>query len=534
MATAARGLGRDGRAPAADLSAVAGDLLHVLDVLRLGRARLAHRLRLPHHLYRPGADDRPVLAADRAHRAAGQGAEHHLDRRLHRRALRQEPGGRRHRGADRHHRHHSLHRAAAQSGVVLARAPSSPTSRRRPASTQPVLGDIALFVALSMATFAVLFGTRHIDATEHQDGLMLAIATELIVKLVAFLAVGIFVTFCDVRRTGARCSQAHATQPDDRGRASPASRASTRSSAMTLLSFVAIILLPRQFHVTVVENNNEARDQARRLAVSALSGADQPVRGADRARRPAHLPAPARSTATCSCWRCRCSAARTAHHRRLRRRAVGGDRHGDRRIGRARRSWCRTTSSCRWCCSGARRCISGARQRRRAAADRAAAGDLRHPAARLPVLPLGRRRPARLDRPALVRRDRAARAGVFRRPDLAARHRARRHRRHDRRHPGLGLYAAAAELRRRRHRRPAHPHRRPLGHRRAAAAASVRPRSAAAGARRGLEPRAQHPCLCRLLAAPRALVDRAAAGRTCSCRRISRRSRRASGSGAPR
>ena len=60
---------------------------------------------------------------------------------------------------------------------------------------QPMLGDIALFVALAMAAFAVLFGTRHIDATEHQDGLMLAIATESIVKLVAFLAVGVFVTF---------------------------------------------------------------------------------------------------------------------------------------------------------------------------------------------------------------------------------------------------------------------------------------------------------------------------------------------------
>src|SRR5215472_9250142 len=61
--------------------------------------------------------------------------------------------------------------------------------------TRPLLGDIALFVALSMATFAVLFGTRHIDATEHQDGLMLAVATESIIKLIAFLAVGIFVTF---------------------------------------------------------------------------------------------------------------------------------------------------------------------------------------------------------------------------------------------------------------------------------------------------------------------------------------------------
>src|SRR5437879_5938893 len=49
--------------------------------------------------------------------------------------------------------------------------------------SNPVLGDIALFVAMSMATFAVLFGTRHIDATEHQDGLMLAIAAESLIKL---------------------------------------------------------------------------------------------------------------------------------------------------------------------------------------------------------------------------------------------------------------------------------------------------------------------------------------------------------------
>ncbi|MGA8592018.1 MAG: hybrid sensor histidine kinase/response regulator, partial [Pseudolabrys sp.] len=61
-------------------------------------------------------------------------------------------------------------------------------------ASRPLFGDIALFVALSMATFAVLFGTRYIDATEHQDGLMLAVAAESIVKLVAFLAVGIFVT----------------------------------------------------------------------------------------------------------------------------------------------------------------------------------------------------------------------------------------------------------------------------------------------------------------------------------------------------
>ena len=61
-----------------------------------------------------------------------------------------------------------------------------------------VVGLCATALALTlgtMAAFAVLFGTRHIDATEHQDGLMLAIAAESIVKLVAFVAVGVFVTF---------------------------------------------------------------------------------------------------------------------------------------------------------------------------------------------------------------------------------------------------------------------------------------------------------------------------------------------------
>jgi Na+/proline symporter/signal transduction histidine kinase len=122
--------------------------------------------------------------------------------------------------------------------------------------TQPVLGDIALFVALGMATFAVLFGTRHIDATEHQDGLMLAIATESIVKLVAFLAVGVFVTFVMFDGPGALLDQAMA-RPETAGVVTRDHSLGTLF-AMTLLSFCAIMLLPRQFHVTVVENNSEA------------------------------------------------------------------------------------------------------------------------------------------------------------------------------------------------------------------------------------------------------------------------------------
>ena len=121
---------------------------------------------------------------------------------------------------------------------------------------QPVFGDISLFVALSMATFAVLFGTRHIDATEHQDGLMLAVATELIVKLVAFLGVGIFVTFWMFDGPAALLSRALEQANTAAVLTSPPT--ASVITAMTLLSLFAIVLLPRQFHVTVVENNNEA------------------------------------------------------------------------------------------------------------------------------------------------------------------------------------------------------------------------------------------------------------------------------------
>jgi Na+/proline symporter/signal transduction histidine kinase len=125
----------------------------------------------------------------------------------------------------------------------------------QPGITQPVLGDIALFVAFAMATFAVLFGTRHIDATEHQDGLMLAIAAESIVKLFAFLAVGVFVTF--VMFDGPAHLFARAMEQEKIAAVLTREPQLGNLAAMTLLSLFAIVLLPRQFHVTVVENNSE-------------------------------------------------------------------------------------------------------------------------------------------------------------------------------------------------------------------------------------------------------------------------------------
>jgi Na+/proline symporter/signal transduction histidine kinase len=122
-------------------------------------------------------------------------------------------------------------------------------------SVQPVFGDLAMFVALSMAAFAVLFGTRHADATEHQDGLMLAVATESIVKLVAFLAVGSFVTF--VLFDGPAHLLAQAAQQGRGAAVLTHAFSGSEFAAMTLLSLFAALLLPRQFHVAVVENGSE-------------------------------------------------------------------------------------------------------------------------------------------------------------------------------------------------------------------------------------------------------------------------------------
>src|ERR1700722_3861241 len=119
----------------------------------------------------------------------------------------------------------------------------------------PIIGDIALVATLAMATFAVLFGTRQTDATEHQHGLMLAVATESIIKLVAFIAAGTFVTFWMFDPVEL---MQRAMKTPEAVRAINYTPSIGNFLTMVLLSFCAIVLLPRQFHVSVVENDSDA------------------------------------------------------------------------------------------------------------------------------------------------------------------------------------------------------------------------------------------------------------------------------------
>ena len=102
---------------------------------------------------------------------------------------------------------HPLHRAAAQGGG----GQRDGADRRRRRWRRGGNGA-ALLVLLLIALFSVLFGTRHIDATEHHEGMVLAVAFESVVKLAAFLIVGVYVTwvmfdgFGDMLRPGRRAA----------------------------------------------------------------------------------------------------------------------------------------------------------------------------------------------------------------------------------------------------------------------------------------------------------------------------------------
>ncbi|WP_339463476.1 hybrid sensor histidine kinase/response regulator [Pseudomonas sp. EA_105y_Pfl2_R69] len=112
--------------------------------------------------------------------------------------------------------------------------------------------DTALIVSLVLALFTILFGTRNLDVTEHHRGMVLAIAFESLVKLLAFLAVGAFVTFGLYNGFADLFSQAQLSPALDDFWAETVNWPAMMMQ--TGLAMIAIICLPRQFHVTVVEN----------------------------------------------------------------------------------------------------------------------------------------------------------------------------------------------------------------------------------------------------------------------------------------
>lgn len=120
-----------------------------------------------------------------------------------------------------------------------------------------IFSDNAFYISAVLAFFIILFGTRSIDASEKHEGLVAAIAFESVVKLFAFLAVGLFVTYGLFNGLEDIFSKAAANENLKKLFQFSKDTSYTNWAGLILLSMLAIVFLPRQFQITVVENVKE-------------------------------------------------------------------------------------------------------------------------------------------------------------------------------------------------------------------------------------------------------------------------------------
>lgn len=129
-------------------------------------------------------------------------------------------------------------------------------------SSQPgligVLQDNTFYISLVLIGFIILFGTRSIDASEKHVGLVAAVAFESVVKLVAFLAVGVFVTFGLFNGFEDIFSKVAANEEMQQLFRFAGKDSYTTWTGLVLLSMLAVVFLPRQFQLAVVENVQES------------------------------------------------------------------------------------------------------------------------------------------------------------------------------------------------------------------------------------------------------------------------------------
>ena len=113
----------------------------------------------------------------------------------------------------------------------------------------------SLFITFLLIVFSILFGTRNLDVTEHQYGMMNAIAFESIIKLVAFCAIGLFALY-SVFDGPAELFNAFAGN-SELSRSWFDKTNTENFITQTILASAVIFCLPRQFHVSVVEYHQE-------------------------------------------------------------------------------------------------------------------------------------------------------------------------------------------------------------------------------------------------------------------------------------
>ncbi|MEA3241589.1 MAG: ATP-binding protein, partial [Pseudomonadota bacterium] len=147
--------------------------------------------------------------------------------------------------------------ASSQSEITPMTIVGMPTMAL--AHKYPFFYDTAFYVSLVLAFFGIFFGARHLDAAEKHEGMVAAVALESTVKLAAFLIVGIFVTYGMFDGFKDILDQISHNDLYKHLLLINTCRANSYQSWFTLvvLSMAAIMFLPRQFHMAVVENHEE-------------------------------------------------------------------------------------------------------------------------------------------------------------------------------------------------------------------------------------------------------------------------------------
>ncbi len=125
-------------------------------------------------------------------------------------------------------------------------------------SSIPVYADTAFYITLLLALFAILFGTRQLTSTERHEGMVASIAFGSIVKLVAFLSAGIFITYGTFNSFRDIVAQANQTSYLQHLFTIGTSSITHADWVMyIIISMFAFLLLPRQFQMAVIENVDE-------------------------------------------------------------------------------------------------------------------------------------------------------------------------------------------------------------------------------------------------------------------------------------
>ncbi|MGK0414778.1 MAG: Na+/proline symporter, partial [Polaribacter sp.] len=120
-----------------------------------------------------------------------------------------------------------------------------------------ILDDSTFYVALLLAIFAAFFGTQNTDASEQHKGIIATVAFESILKLVFFLIIGVYITYYLFDGTEAIYNEISITENFKELTTLNGIEDGFNWFFLTALSFMSVFLLPRQFQVSVLENNRE-------------------------------------------------------------------------------------------------------------------------------------------------------------------------------------------------------------------------------------------------------------------------------------